>query len=64
MSTKKTENRVTAIDSGAAVNKGVALRESQKESKPQGLSRPSGVIVPPVDQAPATAQNQQNNQKK
>ena len=72
MSTKKTEseNRLFAIDSGAALNKGVAqVRESQHQSKPQGLSRPSGVIVPPVgqDSDQPTAQNQQsqqNDQKK
>jgi hypothetical protein len=44
---EKKETRIRAIDSGAAVNKGVSeLRESQKPSKPAGLVRPQGLTVP------------------
>jgi hypothetical protein len=53
--------RIKAIDSGAALNKGEAqVREGQKPSKPQGLSRPAGVIVPPVGQGKGDATPAQN----
>lgn len=54
------KHRIKAIDSGAALNKGVArpLREGQKPVKPAGLSRPTGVAVPPP---PAT--DTQGNKK-
>jgi hypothetical protein len=41
---------VEQIDSGSTVQKGESgnLRESKKESKPQGLVRPKGVVVPQV----------------
>jgi hypothetical protein len=62
------EIRIKAIDSGAALKKGeTQVRESQKQSKPQGLSRPAGVIVPPVEQSQGQAtpaQNQQSDKKK
>ena len=43
------KNGIKAIDSGAALNKGVArqLREGQEPVKLAGLSRPKGVAVPP-----------------
>jgi hypothetical protein len=46
---KKSGHIVEKIDAGAAAQKGVSsLRESQNPTKPEGLSRPAGVIVPPV----------------
>jgi hypothetical protein len=52
---KKVPHRVSAIDSGAALKKGVSqLREGQNQAKPAGLVRPKGVVVPPVKSAQST----------
>jgi hypothetical protein len=53
----KKEVRVVAIDSGAALQKGVSqLREGEKPTKPAGLVRPKGVVVP-VASANTNTQN-------
>jgi hypothetical protein len=56
---KKAEHRIKAIDSGAAIKKGVSeLREGQKPAKPAGLIRPKGVFVSAVPAKTDGASNQ------